>query len=67
MEVGRLGVRHGIEPPTLIKIEMELEEPLPEPEPEPEPEPTPEEPKPKPKKGVSFLDEQVINGVTFDS
>ncbi|XP_063675089.1 microtubule-associated protein futsch-like isoform X17 [Bolinopsis microptera] len=59
MEVGRLGVRHGIEPPTLIKIEMELEEPLPEPEPEPEPEPTPEEPKPKPKKGVSFLDEQV--------
>ncbi|KAL5256297.1 hypothetical protein ACHWQZ_G011501 [Mnemiopsis leidyi] len=56
MEVGRLGVRHGIEPPTLIKIEMELEEPLPEPEPEPEP--TPEEPR-KPKKGVSFLDEQV--------
>ena len=64
MEVGRLGVRHGIEPPTLIKIEMELEEPLPEPEPEPEP--TPEEPR-KPKKGVSFLDEQVTETVTLDS
>ena len=28
MEVGRLGVKFGIEPPTLIKLEMSLEEPL---------------------------------------
>lgn len=31
MEVGRLGVKFGIEPPTLIKLEMSLEEPLPPP------------------------------------
>lgn len=63
MEVGRLGVRHGIEPPTLIKIEMDLEEPLPEPEPEPEPEP--DQPV-KRRKGVSFLDEQVSLTIKFD-
>lgn len=32
MEVGRLGVKFGIEPPTLIKLEMCLEEPLPPPQ-----------------------------------
>ena len=31
MEVGRLGVKFGIEPPTLIKLEMALKEPLPPP------------------------------------
>ncbi|KAL5256298.1 hypothetical protein ACHWQZ_G011501 [Mnemiopsis leidyi] len=31
MEVGRLGVKFGIEPPTLIKLEMSLEDPLPPP------------------------------------
>ena len=28
MEVGRLGVKFGIEPPALIKLELNLEEPL---------------------------------------
>ncbi|XP_063675092.1 microtubule-associated protein futsch-like isoform X20 [Bolinopsis microptera] len=31
MEVGRLGVKFGIEPPTLIKLEMSLEDPMPAP------------------------------------
>lgn len=31
MEVGRMGVKFGIEPPTLIKLEMALEEEPPAP------------------------------------
>lgn len=31
MEVGRLGVKFGIEPPTLIKLEMSLDDPMPAP------------------------------------
>lgn len=65
MEVGRLGVKFGIEPPTLIKLEMDIEEEIAEPEPEPEPEPAPV-PQPKPK-GVSFLDEQVTYSKHFIS